>query len=47
VGHEERPVDGSVINALALSFRTSGFKLRDLVIDIVAHEAFASVAPQP
>jgi hypothetical protein len=47
VGHEERDVDGSVINALAASFQASGFKLRDLVVDIVAHEAFSSVAPQP
>jgi hypothetical protein len=47
VGHEERDVDGSVINALAASFQASGFRLRDLVVDIVAHEAFSSVAPQP
>jgi len=46
VGHEERNVDGSVVNALAASFQASGFKLRDLVIDVVAHEAFSSVAPQ-
>jgi hypothetical protein len=47
VGHEERAVDGSVVNALAASFQASGFKLRDLVVDIVSHEAFSSVAPQP
>ena len=47
VGHEERAVDGSVVNALAASFQASGFKLRDLVVNIVTHEAFSSVAPQP
>jgi len=47
VGHEERDVDGSVINALASSFQMSGFKLRQLVLDTVAHQAFSSVAPQP
>ena len=47
VGHEERDVDGSVLNALAASFQASGYKLRELVLDIVAHDAFSSVAPQP
>ena len=47
VGHEERPVDGSVVNALAASFQASGFELRELVLHVVAHEAFSSVAPQP
>jgi hypothetical protein len=47
VGHPERPVDGSVVNALAASFQASGYRLRDLVVDIVTHEAFSSVAPQP
>jgi hypothetical protein len=47
VGHEERKVDGSVVNALADSFEASGFKLRDLVLSVAAHEAFSAVAPQP
>jgi hypothetical protein len=47
VGHEERAVDGSVVNALAASFQASGFELRELVLHVVAHEAFSSVAPQP
>jgi hypothetical protein len=47
VGHEERPVDGSVVNALADSFQATGFKLRELVLDVVTHDAFSSVAPQP
>ncbi|WP_437475761.1 DUF1592 domain-containing protein [Sorangium sp. So ce1014] len=46
-GHEERPVDGSVLNTLAASFEASGLKLRDLVLDVVTNEAFSSVAPQP
>jgi hypothetical protein len=46
VGHEERDVDASVLNALATSFQTSGFKLRDLVLDLVSNDAFFTVAPQ-
>jgi hypothetical protein len=46
IGHEERSVDGSVLNALATSFQASGHQLRQLVLDIVTHEAFAVVAPQ-
>jgi hypothetical protein len=47
VGHVERPEDGSVLNELGASFQESGFRLRELVVDIAAHEAFSSVAPQP
>jgi hypothetical protein len=47
VGHEERDVDGSVLNSLATSFQASGFQLRQLVLDIVTHDAFSAVAPQP
>jgi len=36
-----------VLNALADSFQASGFKLRDLILDVVSHDAFTSVAPQP
>ncbi|HVJ16864.1 MAG TPA: DUF1588 domain-containing protein, partial [Polyangiaceae bacterium] len=46
VGHEERDVDGSVVNALATSFKTSNYSLRDLVLEIVANDAFSLVAPQ-
>lgn len=47
MGREERDVDGSVVNALAASFEASGFKLPALLLDIVAHEAFSVVLPQP
>ncbi|WP_437729742.1 DUF1592 domain-containing protein [Sorangium sp. So ce1335] len=46
-GHEERDVDRSVLDTLAASFEASGFKLRELVLDVVTNEAFSSVAPQP
>jgi len=46
-GHEERDVDGSVINQLTTSFETSGYKLRDLIVDTVTHDAFSAVAPEP
>jgi hypothetical protein len=47
VGHEERDVDGSVLNTLATAFKASGFKLRDLTLAVVVHDAFSAVAPQP
>jgi hypothetical protein len=47
MGHAERAEDGSVINTLAASFQSSGYKLRDLVLAVVTHDAFSSVAPQP
>ena len=47
VGHEERDVDGSVLNTLATAFKTSGFKLRDLILAVVTNDAFSLVAPQP
>jgi hypothetical protein len=47
VGHQERDVDGSVLNQLAASFQTSGFRLRELILEVAAHDAFSSVAPQP
>ncbi|WP_437799880.1 DUF1592 domain-containing protein [Sorangium sp. So ce693] len=46
-GHEERKVDASVLNALTASFEGSGYKLRELVLDVVTNDAFSSVAPQP
>lgn len=46
VGYGERDVDGSVLNALAVAFEASGFALRELVLDVVTHDVFASVAPQ-
>ncbi|HEY3497059.1 MAG TPA: DUF1592 domain-containing protein, partial [Polyangiaceae bacterium] len=46
-GHVEREVDGSVLNALGDSFAASGFQLRDLIVELVTHPAFSSVAPQP
>ena len=47
VGHEERDVDRSVLNTLAASFQASGFKLRELILDVVTNNAFTAVAPQP
>jgi hypothetical protein len=47
VGHEERAVDQSVLNTLADSFQASGYKLRDLILDVVTNDAFTAVAPQP
>jgi len=47
LGYVERDVDGSVLNALAASFEASGFQLRDLVLEVVTQDAFASVAAQP
>ena len=47
VGHEERDVDGSVLNTLATAFKASGFKMRDLILAVVTNDAFSVVAPQP
>jgi hypothetical protein len=47
VGHEERDVDGSVINDLTRDFHATNFNLRELVVEVVSHPAFSSVAPQP
>jgi len=47
VGHQERAADGSVLNTLATAFKASGFKMRDLVLAVVAHDAFSTAAPQP
>lgn len=46
VGHEPRTVDAIVLADLLTKFEASGFDLRELVLDVVAHEAFSSVAPQ-
>jgi hypothetical protein len=45
-GHDQRDADGSALNALASAFKTSGFKLRDLILAFVTHDAFSLVAPQ-
>ncbi len=47
MGYKEREVDAAAIESLYQSFQASGFKLRDLVLTVVTHEAFASVAAQP
>jgi hypothetical protein len=47
VGHAESSVDGSVLNTLATSFQANGYKLRELILDVVTSDAFSSVAPQP
>jgi hypothetical protein len=46
-GHEERSADYSVLNTLAESFQASGYKLRDLILDVVTNDTFTAVAPQP
>ncbi|HEX6764823.1 MAG TPA: DUF1588 domain-containing protein, partial [Polyangiaceae bacterium] len=47
LGYPERDVDGSVLNSLGTSFQASGFKLRELILALVTHDAFSAVAPQP
>jgi hypothetical protein len=47
MGRDERDVDGTVVNDLISSFEASGYKLRDLVVATVTHDAFSAVAPQP
>ena len=46
MGHELRDADGSVLNALAKAFNSSGFKMQDLILAAVTSDAFSSVAPQ-
>jgi hypothetical protein len=46
VGFQERAVDRTVVDELATTFRDSGYKLRELVLAIATHDAFASAAPQ-
>jgi hypothetical protein len=46
VGHTERDVDASVIQALTQSFQAAGHRLQSLILDVITSEAFASVAPQ-
>jgi hypothetical protein len=46
VGHKVRNVDAVVVQALAESFEASGYKLGTLIREIVASEAFSTVAPQ-
>lgn len=46
MGYELRPADYSVINSLYASFQASGFKFRQLILDVVANDAFSSVAAQ-
>ncbi len=47
MGHEERDVDETLVQELSDSFEASGHRLRSLILDVVANEAFATVAPQP
>lgn len=44
LGHSERDVDAVVVSALQDSFAASGYRLRQLLLDIVTSEAFAAVA---
>lgn len=45
LGHAERDVDATVLNELEESFAASGYQLRELVLGVALHDAFASVAP--
>jgi hypothetical protein len=47
VGHKLRKVDEIVVQELSESFEASGYKLGTLIRDIVATDAFWTVAPQP
>jgi hypothetical protein len=44
-GYQVRREDAVVVDELATAFKASGHKLRDLILDIVTHSAFSSVAP--
>jgi hypothetical protein len=46
LGFEPRDVDEIVLNELNASFEASGYQLRKLILDTIAHEAFFAVAPQ-
>lgn len=46
VGHPEREVDEAVTDALTASFSGSGYRLKQLILDLVTHEAFSSVTAQ-
>lgn len=47
MGHEEREVDEVVIKDLEGQFASTGFRLKQLILDLVATEAFSAVASQP
>jgi hypothetical protein len=47
LGHEQRDVDEIVIQELGDSFDVAGRRLRTLILDVVAHEAFSTVVAQP
>lgn len=46
MGHEERDVDEGVIASLTGAFRASDYRMRTLILDLVASQAFQTVAPQ-
>ena len=46
VGHEVRDVDESVTDALSASFSSSGYRLKQLILELVANEAFSTVTAQ-
>jgi hypothetical protein len=45
-GHEERDVDEEMIQELEDSFQASGYRLKQLIVDLVGSRAFTEVAPQ-
>lgn len=47
LGRPDFPTDDGTIYGLAQAFSGSGHRMRDLIVSLVATEAFAAVAPQP
>jgi Protein of unknown function (DUF1592)/Protein of unknown function (DUF1588)/Protein of unknown function (DUF1595)/Protein of unknown function (DUF1587)/Protein of unknown function (DUF1585) len=47
MGFEGRDADSDVLGELQSAFEVSGYRLRDLMLDVVSHEAFSTVALQP
>lgn len=46
LGFPERSVDRSVIEELTTTFRQSGYKLRELILALTAHDTFSTAVPQ-
>lgn len=46
LGYPERAVDRSVIDELTTTFRQSGYKLRELILALTAHDTFSVAVPQ-
>ena len=46
-GYAVRAEDLGTIDELATSFEASGYKFRELALNVATHETFSLVAPQP